>query len=104
MPRASGEWITDWHAFSILMLQLPSQSAAFLHGLNLLCFMFYEAHQYLNIGGPIFAGGAAGIARLLLFDAVLPLLANTACEALLRRNFAGVHGSGTVGHAGPVVS
>ena len=102
MPRASREWITDWHAFSILMLQLPTQSAAYLHGLNLLCYVFYEAHAYLNIGGPMFAGGVTRIGRTLLFDAVLPLLANAACEALLRRNFAGVHGNGIFEH--PAVS
>ena len=81
-------WVMDWISYSILALQMPTLSASYLQGLNLMVFLVCEAHTRLNLHSCCSAAGARGMVRVLGFDIVLPLLANLACELYHRRVFA----------------
>ena len=81
-------WVMDWISYSILALQMPTLSAAYLQGLNLMVFLVCEAHTWLNLHCCCSAAGVRGMVRVLGFDIALPLLANLACELYHRRVFA----------------
>lgn len=87
VPKVTPTWILDWISYSILALQMPTLSAAYLQGLNLMVFLMCEAHTWLNINGCFFAAGVRGTVRVLGFDIALPLAANLACELYHRRVF-----------------
>ena len=76
------------HSWQIFFIQ-PSVTTGFhLHLLNMLAYAMVEAHLAVNLGSAHFLrGGLRHLIRLMVFFAVLPFMAGTACELGLRRSF-----------------
>ena len=76
------------HGWQIFFIQ-PSVTTGFhLHLLNFLAYAMVEAHLAVNLGATHFLReGLRRLFRLVVFFAVLPFMAGTACELWLRRSF-----------------